>query len=131
MYKSNIPIIIFSLFLVSCKVTTTTTTHPVNIVENQDVRSITNFESLADKLDFIELDSNKVEFLTSQKESFSSKFNFNDLSVLVSKLDHDSSKLTLVKELSMLAKEPTKLEIANLLKLFSFSSTIAEVLKVI
>jgi hypothetical protein len=131
MYKSNISIILLSLMLVSCKITTDSTPTTVNVAKTQEEKSISNFEYLATKLDFIELDSNKIEFLISQKENFSNSFNYDDLSVLVSKLDHDSSKLALVEELSSLVKEPTKLEIENLLKQFKFSSTKAEVLKVI
>lgn len=131
MYKSNISIILLSLMLVSCKITTDATPKTVNVAKNQEEKSISNFEYLATKLGFIELDSNKIEFLISQKENFSNSFNYDDLSVLVSKLVHDSSKLELVEELSSLLKEPTKLEIENLLKQFQFSSTKAEVLKII
>lgn len=131
MYKSTISIMLLSLMLVSCKITSYTTPTTVKVVKSQEEKSILNFEYLATKLDFIELDSNKIEFLISQKENFSNDFNYDNLSVLVSKLDHDSSKLELVEELSSLAKVPTKLEIENLLKQFKFSSTKAEVLKVI
>ncbi len=131
MYKSNVSIILLSLILVSCKTTSDITPTTVDVVKNQQEKSISNFEYLAGKLDFIKLDSNKIEFLISQKENFSNSFHYDDLSVLVSKLDHDSSKLELVEELSSLIKEPTKLEIDNLLKQFKFSSTKAEVLKII
>ncbi|MEW6992608.1 DUF4476 domain-containing protein [Colwelliaceae bacterium 6441] len=130
MYKSNISIILLSLILMSCKITTDTRPD-VNVVNNQEEKSISDFEYLATKLDFIELDSNKIEFLISQKDNFSNSFSYDGLSVLVSKLTHDSSKLELVEELSSLLEKPTKLEMENLLKQFSFSSTKAEVLKVI
>jgi len=131
MYKSNVSIFLLSLMLVSCKVTSDTTYTTVNVVKKQDVKSISNFKYLATKLDFIKLDSNKIEFIISQKENFANSFNHDDLSLLVSKLVHDSSKLELVQELSYLIKEPTKLEIENLLKQFKFSTTKSEALKVI
>jgi len=131
MYKSNVSIFLLSLMLVSCKVTSDTTYTTVNVVKKQDVKSISNFKYLATKLDFIKLDSNKIEFIISQKENFANSFNYDDLSLLVSKLVHDSSKLELVQELSYLIKEPTKLEIENLLKQFKFSTTKSEALKVI
>jgi len=78
MYKSNVSIFLLSLMLVSCKVTSDTTYTTVNVVKKQDVKSISNFKYLATKLDFIKLDSNKIEFIISQKENFANSFNYDD-----------------------------------------------------